>query len=76
MDKNINSFGKNIRLTTEGGSHDEFITAKISGFPVGAAGIKPGFFPLGAVGVGRYGADGRRASDRFFHGQSLRQRYL
>lgn len=35
MDKNINSFGKNIRLTTEGGSHDEFITAKISGFPAG-----------------------------------------
>ncbi len=35
MNRNINSFGKNIRLTTKGGSHDEYITAEISGFPSG-----------------------------------------
>lgn len=35
MNKKTNSFGKNITFTTEGGSHDEFITAKISGFPAG-----------------------------------------
>lgn len=37
MDRQTNSFGKNITLTTSGGSHDEFIEAKISAFPAGFA---------------------------------------
>ncbi len=35
--KKTNFFGKNIILTTEGGSHDPFISAKVVGFPSGFA---------------------------------------
>ncbi len=37
MNREINRFGKNITLTTSGGSHDKFIEAKISAFPAGFA---------------------------------------
>lgn len=33
----MNSFGKNIRFETSGGSHDEFIEGKMTGFPSGLA---------------------------------------
>ncbi len=35
MDKNFNSFGKNITFATFGGSHDEYIEARALGFPKG-----------------------------------------
>lgn len=35
MNRNTNRFGKNISFTTSGGSHDEFIEARVSGFPSG-----------------------------------------
>ena len=37
MNRNRNSFGRNITFTTFGGSHDEFIEARASGFPSGLA---------------------------------------
>lgn len=35
MEKSFNSFGKNISFSTSGGSHDEYIEARASGFPRG-----------------------------------------
>lgn len=50
------AYGKNIRLTVEGGSHDEYISAELYGFPAGVAVNREG---LGAFMARR--APGRSA---------------